>query len=441
MHKHHFLALLTFLLPFAILAQDLPTAQAIRQSGPLTIDGQLTEPAWENAPKQKGVLPLGKRETPQDTEFRVLFDDESITIGIECWEKEMAKVGTRATSRDQGSVCSDDSVELFLVPGNGYYYQIAVNTIGYVYDGRSFCDPEQQKLSERGPLLWDNASEIAVWRGKDRWSVEIRVFYASLDGALGFSSPWRLNVCRTESRFGYAAWAPVKKGYHDLAYFGYLDGLELPTDRFTLNATNLKFPEILLGKSDLKLSIPALRDGQEFRILSSLREWAPGALPARTALPGTFVSKDGQLAVELSFAVQNPKPLQELVLECQDQKSGAKVLMATHLFRVPEPFAVTPRWTVFFGSEKEILLDNTIQVSPLSAKGTLRVDVFGQSQDQPQLQITRDIQQPGPLLLGLPLSRLPWDGCYRAVLTLLCDGGKSEFSKEVSFFKIDAPLY
>ncbi|NLF93057.1 MAG: hypothetical protein GX564_04130 [Oligosphaeraceae bacterium] len=437
----HLPLLLALTATLAVLAQDLPTAQAVRQNGPVQIDGQLREAAWQSAPLQKGVLPLGKREPPQDTEFRLLFDDESLTIGITCWEKEMDKLGARTSIRDHGGVCSDDSVELFLVPGNGYYYQIAVNTLGYVYDGRSFTDPERQRASSRGPLLWDNASEIAVWRGPDRWSVEIRVFYASLDGYLGFNTPWRLNVCRTESRFGYACWAPVQKGYHDLASFGYLQGLELPRDRFTLDSTKLEFPEILLGTNQVKLQLPAQRDGQKFRVLSSLRNWVPGPLPQRNAHPGEFVSRAGQLTIEFEFNVRDHEPMQELVLECQDVQSGEKVLLATYLFRVPKPFAVTPRWTVFFASEKEVLLDNIIRVSPLSARGTLRVEVFGASQTVPQLQLSHAVEKPGPMQLGLPLSALGWDGCYRAVLTLDCDGGKAQFNQEVSFFKISAPLY
>jgi hypothetical protein len=441
MRSIHLLLLLALTATLTGLSQDLPTAKAVRQSGPVQIDGQLNEAAWQNAPAHKGVLPLGKREPPQDTEFRLLFDDESLTIGITCWEKEMDKLEARTSIRDHGGVCSDDSVELFLVPGNGYYYQIVVNTLGYVYDGRCFTDPELKQANFRNALLWDNASEIAVWRGADRWSVEMRVFYASLDGFLGFSTPWRLNVCRTESRFGYACWAPVQKGYHDLEHFGYLQGLELPKERFTLDATKLKFPEILLGTNHLQLNLPAQRDGQKFRVLSSLRAWAPGPLPQRSAHPGEFVSRDGQLTVEFEFNVRDYEPLQELVLECQDVQSGAKVLLTTHLFRVPKPFAVTPRWTVFFGSEKEVLLDNTIRVSPLSARGTLRVEVFGASQTVPQLQLNHAVEQPGPLLLGLPMSALGWDGCYRAVLTLDCDGGKAQFNQEVSFFKISAPLY
>ncbi len=441
-HKFPLLLLVGLLSSLSILAQDLPTAQAVRQSGVLTIDGQLNEAAWQQAPRHRGMNPLGKREAPQDTEFQLLFDDESLTIGITCWEKEMDKIGARARDRDKGSVCSDDSVELFLVPGNGYYYQIAVNTLGYVYDGRSFVDPEQRRLSLRGALLWDNASEIAVWRGADRWSVEMRVYYSSLDGALGLGEmPWRLNVCRTESRFGYASWGPVKKGYHDLDFFGYLQGLELPRDIFTLNAADLEFPEIFLGANELQLRLPASREGQRFRVLTSLRDWSPGPLPKREAHPGEFVSHDGQLNINFSFTVTDFKPMHELILECQDAQTGAKVLLATHLFRVPEPFATSSRWTVVFGSEPEILLDNTIRISPLSARGTLRVAVFGLHQKQPQLQLSQPVSQPGTLLLRLPTANLTWDGCYRAVLTLECDGDKSQFSKEISFFKLAGPLY
>ena len=75
------------------------TARAVRRPGPIVVDGVPDEKAWQAAPvntsfthpiskgRLAGELASGKPVPKQaQTEFRVLFDDTTLYIGVVCHE-------------------------------------------------------------------------------------------------------------------------------------------------------------------------------------------------------------------------------------------------------------------------------------------------------------------------------------------------------------------
>jgi hypothetical protein len=79
-------------------------AQATRVQLPLTLDGRLEEPGWEQAKPLQGFLqeePNEGEAGSQRSEVRILFDDTGIHFGIQCWDSEPERIQAQLTRRDR----------------------------------------------------------------------------------------------------------------------------------------------------------------------------------------------------------------------------------------------------------------------------------------------------------------------------------------------------
>lgn len=432
--------LLLALAPVFAASPELPQARVLAVQAPVQLDGVLDEAFWALAPVQAGFNALGKRKNqPQRTEFRLVFADGALVIGVSCYEAEMDKLQANARQRDAGQVCSDDSVEVFLVPGNGYYYQFAVNVGGYLYDGRREARTDLTPDAMRDGLFWDGAWEAAVSRGAEMWSAEIRIPLAILDQAGGMQDVWHLNVARTESRGGYSSWAPVNKGYHDLECYGTLQGLPAAAGRF-FDAANLEFPAFLVGRNRLDINIPALAEATgTYVIRSSLREWEPGRLPERSVRQEQVRVLGGVLPVEMEVPVTKAAVMHELVLEVAEAESGKPVLLKTHLFRSPAPLAAEAPWTLFFSGDRQAVIRCQVKLAAHSGGGTLTLQVFRAGQAKAVYSRRQHLGGSGEVLLPVALRHLRDDGVYAAELSLEC-AGTGTFTDTVSFFKLSGRL-
>lgn len=77
--------------------EEVYTIQAHRLAAvdEITIDGTLSEAAWQNAPRAGGLLekePFPLVAMSEHTEFAILYDDENLYIGVWCWDTEPDKV-------------------------------------------------------------------------------------------------------------------------------------------------------------------------------------------------------------------------------------------------------------------------------------------------------------------------------------------------------------
>ena len=64
---------------------------AVRVSEAITIDGRLNEPVWSTAGPAAGFVQADPREgepATEDTEVRVVFDDDSLYVGVRCRDSE-----------------------------------------------------------------------------------------------------------------------------------------------------------------------------------------------------------------------------------------------------------------------------------------------------------------------------------------------------------------
>jgi hypothetical protein len=204
----------------AITRPAKPEVKAGKLTEAPTIDGDLSDAAWQGATKLSGFYLLGKT-TPagQPTEVMIGHDATHLYLGVTCWEARMAALIAEYNAKDRdGTVCLDDSVELFLAPMPGMQWHLVINALGSIYDARGLtADTENRGLN----LPW----KTAVQRMSNRWIVEIALpFDALLPEPPGPTADWGFNICRNEKPFGETStFAPLSKSaFHLPAEFARL---------------------------------------------------------------------------------------------------------------------------------------------------------------------------------------------------------------------------
>ncbi len=192
------------------------------------IDGKLDEECWNAAIAFSGFR-ISQEQTllaPEQSSFRVLYDEKAIYIGMEIpladarrLMEEMNSVilkDAAGNPRDKTADVYTDrhSIEVFIQPpGQSRYVQYVASLDGCRFDGTGLG----KQASE-----WNGRWTCAVTGENDRWFLEIMVPAADLNlEKIGSTEGWRLNV--VDNREGnYAIWAAVGNNFHTPFNFGSL---------------------------------------------------------------------------------------------------------------------------------------------------------------------------------------------------------------------------
>jgi hypothetical protein len=181
------------------------------------LDGKLNDPCWKQVLEAGNFyLSDGNGFATEKTLVYCVHDDQNLYVAFRCEENILDPVHNRLgefkaeVQAKDGPVWSDDSVEIFLAPDGGNYYQIAVNSIGTVYDAKG------------GDASWDGGITAGASRDEKAWYVEIGIPLAKLEKPKP-GDTWRINFCRN-TRFASesSSWSPVPGSFHSPGAFGYL---------------------------------------------------------------------------------------------------------------------------------------------------------------------------------------------------------------------------
>ncbi|MEC7906741.1 MAG: DUF5916 domain-containing protein [Verrucomicrobiota bacterium] len=172
------------------------TYAATRIENRITIDGDLSERDWKEAPK---IANLTQRqpnpgETPSEkTEITLLYDDNNLYIGVVAYDSEPDKVIGTVMERD-GSLRADDNIAIvldtFRTQQNAFYF--ATNPAGAFVDGLAF---DNQELNTDWNAIWD----MRTGRTDFGWVAEIAIPFKSLNFPSD-SSDWGFNISRSVIR-------------------------------------------------------------------------------------------------------------------------------------------------------------------------------------------------------------------------------------------------
>jgi hypothetical protein len=200
--------------------RGLPLVRVKAPASPPKIDGDLSDPAWNNAQPLRLTWLDGSTDRPPSVETTayVLADADKLYIAFQCMEPNMGKLKGKLVERDS-SIWDDDEVEIFLLPGadhTGLYYQFIFNCRGSRLDGVN-----------KGQTRWNPDYDMAVKAGGNYWSGEFAIRWRQFSEHRGPPSRmWRFNITRERvaglPRNESYGWSPVMSNHsHTPARFGY----------------------------------------------------------------------------------------------------------------------------------------------------------------------------------------------------------------------------
>src|SRR5947208_3349125 len=169
------------------------SVRAARRTGEIRIDGRADEPAWRAAQVGDNFLqtePDDGRPATAATRFRILWDDDSLYVAIECDDPQPPTA--LASPRDRDIDADLVRIDLDTTLDRRTAYHFGVYAAGQQVDGMHFNDDDYTSD-------WDAAWESAVATTPSGWSVEMRIPLRVLrvpEGAHAFG----LNVARTLTR-------------------------------------------------------------------------------------------------------------------------------------------------------------------------------------------------------------------------------------------------
>lgn len=201
------------------VAQEQPTLTAPKLAAPPKIDGDLSDPCWQQAARVGNFYLYDKLEPATvQTEAWIGYDDNALYVAFRCQEPVMDKLVAEKRPED-GPVSRDDCVELFLSAGSDgkTYFHFLVNPLNARLDQWNRASPKEMVNT------WDADWQTATRKEKSAWTVEMAIPWYNLGWDAG-TEKWRINFCRGKRTppAEFSSWAFVKSNFHDTSKFGIL---------------------------------------------------------------------------------------------------------------------------------------------------------------------------------------------------------------------------
>jgi len=191
-----------------------PTVAAVRVGQAPGIDGYLGDDAWRLAKPAGEFLQKSPNENiphSQHTEFRVVYDDNALYIGVWCFDAEPGRIIAHNMERD-GHMFFEDviyvTLDTFLDRRNGYSFSINPNS------ARSDATVSNNtQVNGEWDCAWIARSQQQAWG----WSTEMAIPFKSISFDER-ADTWGLNVSRNIGRAGERGqWAnsrSTSRSYH-----------------------------------------------------------------------------------------------------------------------------------------------------------------------------------------------------------------------------------
>lgn len=206
-----------------------PVTRAVRlpDAAEIVVDGTLSESAWSAARPMSGFTqqePVEGRPAEQDTEVRVLFDDEAVYVGLRMWDPEPERIGRQLYRRDGRG--SSDRVEVAFDPNldrrTGYLFGISaagVQSDEYLYD------------DNREDGAWDAVWSSRVTVDAEGWTAELRIPLSQIRyEASDEEQRWGFNVQRWRFQSNERSFLHLVSRLQQgtVSQFGILEGVRVP---------------------------------------------------------------------------------------------------------------------------------------------------------------------------------------------------------------------
>ena len=170
------------------------TLRAFRLSEPLTVDGVLDDPVYDQVPAAEGFLQQEPNEgapASESTRVWVLYDAENLYIAAELQEEHADELTASEMRRDHMSIGWNDSLQViidtFYDRRNGFLFH--TNPLGALYDAQ--VTDERNTNSDWNTVWWVRSRIV-----EGGWNTEIRIPFRSLRYPAGGDQLWGINFQR-----------------------------------------------------------------------------------------------------------------------------------------------------------------------------------------------------------------------------------------------------
>ena len=170
------------------------TLRAFRLAEPLTVDGVLDDPVYDQVPAADGFLQQEPNEgapASESTRVWVLYDADSLYIAAELEEEHPERLMASEMRRDHRSIGWNDSFQIvldtFYDRRNGFLFH--TNALGALFDAQ--VTDERNTNSDWNTVWWVKSQVV-----EEGWTVEIRIPFRSLRYAAGGAQLWGINFQR-----------------------------------------------------------------------------------------------------------------------------------------------------------------------------------------------------------------------------------------------------
>ena len=170
------------------------TIRAFRLAEPLTLDGVLDDPAYDQVPAAEGFVQQEPDEgapVSESTRVWVLYDADSLYIAAELDEHHPELRRANEMRRDHRNIGWGDSfsviLDTFYDRRNGFLFH--TNAVGALYDAQ--VSDERNTNSDWNTVWW-----VRTERLEHGWSMEMRIPFRSLRYAAGGPQLWGINFRR-----------------------------------------------------------------------------------------------------------------------------------------------------------------------------------------------------------------------------------------------------
>jgi len=179
-------------------ASEPNVINAVKITRPLDLNGRMDDDIWKQAPAISNFTQRELNEgvpATERTEVRIVYDDESLYVGVWCYDNNPKGIIANQMKRDF-DIHLDDNFEIILDTyhdkRNGYLF--VINPNGARYD--ALVTDEGQTVNSDWNGLWDVRTTIT----QHGWFAEIEIPFSTLQFSKSTKQVWGINFERNIRR-------------------------------------------------------------------------------------------------------------------------------------------------------------------------------------------------------------------------------------------------
>ena len=201
--------------------------RAVRTESAVTLDGNLDEPAWQEAPIALGFNQKDPQEgqpSTERTEFRILYTATTLYVGVICYDTEPGSILATDRRRDS-KLENDDNITLVIDTFHDHRnaFMFRTNPLGTQYD--ALITDEGNNLNEN----WDEKWDVIAQKHEGGWTAEYAIPFKSLRVPEESGGAWGVDIERVIKRKNEQTyWTNYRRGFklESMSQSGHVQGIE-----------------------------------------------------------------------------------------------------------------------------------------------------------------------------------------------------------------------